>query len=149
MKNRSLVSVTLAGAIAVMLAGCSQSNKPATPDTTPATNAAATMPPAAPAAATEAAAAATNAAATAVTAMAPAATNAAATTTSSVDNIIAQVKQYIADKKYSDASTALSSLTGMTLTPDQQKIVADLKTQLQQLMAGSAAAGAANSLLGK
>lgn len=152
MKTKSLLTVTVAGFLIAGLAGCSESNKPATPDATTATNAAAAPAATAPAAvtaATNAAATATEAATATATsaanAAAPAATNAAAAATSNADGIIAQVKQYIADKKYTDASNALASLSKMVLTPDQQKEVDDLKTQLQQLMAGSAA----NSLLGK
>jgi hypothetical protein len=67
-----------------------------------------------------------------------------------VDGLIAQAKSFIADKKYDDAVAALDKLSGMTLTPDQQKVVDDLKAQLKKLMAsGADAVDAAKNLMGK
>lgn len=109
-------------------------------------------PEAAPSAAPEAAAPATPA--TPEAAAAPAApatgTNAVGATTSAADTLIAQAKSFIADKKYNDAMAALSKLSSMVLTPEQQTTVNDLKAQVQKLMSNATGTvDAAQSLLGK
>lgn len=76
------------------------------------------------------------------------ATNVVNSATTQFDDLVGKAKAYIADKKYTDALAAINSLSNLTLTPEQQKIVDDLKAEVKKLMSGSAA-DAAKNLLGK
>ena len=64
--------------------------------------------------------------------------------------MIDKAKNLVADGKFSDATTVLQQLTGLSLTVEQQKLVDGLKDQIQKALAAKAAAdaaGAAGNLL--
>ncbi len=149
-----LAHLCLAGALAGVLTGCGKSDSggtasPATPSessgsgTTQDLGAAAkaTMDKAAKVAAehqAEVQQVVSNVAASAQTAVGEASTQAQA--------LISQATNLISEKKFQDASQILQQLASLKLTPEQQKLVEDLKAKIQAGLAGS---GLQNVLGGK
>lgn len=72
----------------------------------------------------------------------------AAAATAKAQEIIDKAKALVADNKFQEGLTALNSLAGMTLTPDQQKMVDDLKATIQKALSSNAAKAVGNILGG-
>jgi hypothetical protein len=62
--------------------------------------------------------------------------------------LIDKAKGLLADQKYQDALSTLNQLATANLTADQQKLVADLKTQIQNALSKVSASDAASTLGG-
>ena len=140
---------TLTAAFALGLAGCSKqdSGTPTAADAQKATSAAGdALQKASATAATEAGKLAESAKSTAEKTAAAASTQA--------QGLIDKAKSLVAGSNYPEALSTLQQLTNVKLTPDQQKLVDDLKAQIQKAMGASSktasgAAGAAGNLLKK
>ena len=84
--------------------------------------------------------------------VAAAAQDAAKQATAKADAIIKQAQSLVGGGKFEDALAALNNLSGLKLTDAQQKLVADLKSEIQKALAGKtadSAKSAVGNLLGK
>ena len=143
MKTRTLVTAFAACLAIASFSGCSKSEPqaPNAADTQKAADTTAVQArQAAQTAATNVQQAAAKAADTAVTT--------AQVATAQAQSMIDKAKSFVADKKYQDALDALNTLKNIKLTAEQQKLVDDLKAQIQKLMSSDAAKSVGN-LLGK
>jgi hypothetical protein len=82
-----------------------------------------------------------------------AAQNLASATNSKVESVKAEAqslidktKAFISEKKYEDALASLKQLSNLSLTPEQQKAVDNLKAQLQKLITSGAVTNAASAV---
>ena len=76
--------------------------------------------------------------------------SATATATAQAQSLIDKAKTLVADKKFQDAAAALQQLGNTALTPEQQKLVTDLKEQIKKgLEAAAGGASAVGNLLKK
>ncbi|HWH69290.1 MAG TPA: hypothetical protein VNT26_07880 [Candidatus Sulfotelmatobacter sp.] len=75
----------------------------------------------------------------------------AGTATNQVQGLIEKAKSLTSNQKYQEALTVVQQLSQIQLTPEQQKLVADLKGQVQSALAkqaGTNALSALGSILG-
>jgi hypothetical protein len=163
MKLKSLNAGIAVCVLAFSLSGCSKSETPPTPPSEsqkPAPAAATEAPPAASAPAAEVKPAdvkpaVETPAAPAAPAVEPATTTAvpaADTVAAQAQALIDKAKALVDAKQYQPALDIINQLGTMTLSAEQQKLVDDLKTQIQNLMSSqtvSNATSAVGGLLGK
>jgi hypothetical protein len=145
MKTQLLTVVVAAGVILAFTNGCSKSEEPAPITTTPESAPAAELKKAADTAkdqVKDAAASVSQAADKTATNLNAAATEAGA----EVNTLFAQAKNFVTEKKYTEALNTLKQLSSLKLTPEQQKLLDDLKQQVQAALASSGVKDAASKL---
>jgi len=144
MKSKKIAAGVATGLMVAALSGCDNNSTP-TAKPADATNPPVSAVPAAPAAPTTPAATPTD--------TTPALPAAAVEQTAEAPNadaqaLIEKAKGQVADKNYKDALTTLAGLKDVKLSDSQQKVVDELKAQIQKLMSSSVVPGVGN-LLGK
>jgi hypothetical protein len=61
-------------------------------------------------------------------------------------SLIDKAKDLVSEKNYGEALNTLKQLSTFKLTPDQQKVVDDLKAKVEKLMSNSAVSNAVGNL---
>jgi len=154
MKTKHLLALLTVAALTVGLIGCekkSESGIPA-PSTTSTNTIGNTLKDAANTAATEVKKVAEEVKTTAektVTDATAEVKSLTSTATSKAQEYIDKAKTFVSEKKYQEALTSLKQLSDLSLTPEQQKAVDDLKRTIQAALSNSATTNAINSLFGK
>jgi oligoendopeptidase F len=157
MKLNLLIGGSTVCLVAALLGGCGnkETSTPPTAETPKAAESLTTNTPEATPAMTTVEQAATTAVTETTQAVSQAAAVVSTQTTAvatQVQNLIDQAKNLVVEKKYQDALDTLKQLSNFQLTPEQQKLVDDLKAQIQNLMSYQTVSNAVNSagsLLGK
>jgi hypothetical protein len=151
MKSKAIIVGSLMCAALWALSGCNKEQPAADVKAPQPSQTVATPAPTAPAPAPSMTPDAAKAAEPATTTM-PAVTNQAAVQTQPAEQqaqgIIDRAKSLIADNKYQDALGSLSQLKDLQLTAEQQKLVDDLKTKIQEALAKATTGDAASALGG-
>jgi prophage DNA circulation protein len=80
------------------------------------------------------------------TGAAAAATNAVEGVKAEAQSLIDKTKTFLSETRYEDALASLKQLSNVSLTPEQQKTVNDLKAQLEKLMSSQIVTNAASAL---
>jgi hypothetical protein len=153
MKTRHAVLGLTVVAVLVFANGCSKQEPPAgeTPKATAEPASSADTVKAVSEAASDVASNAQQAAQATATQAVAQATGAASAASDQVQGLIDKAKGLVGEQKYQDALNVVQQLSGLTLTPEQQKLVDGLKAQIQAALAkttGSDAAGAVGNVLG-
>jgi ElaB/YqjD/DUF883 family membrane-anchored ribosome-binding protein len=155
MNTKNLILVLSFAAITAVVSGCGKKEEPAKP--TEKTNATAgtvgdTLQDAANTAAAEVKKVAEEVKATAEKTVSDATKQVESlttTATSKAQEYIDKAKGFVSEQKYQDALASLKQLGNLSLSPEQQKAVDDLKRTIQTALGTSAATNAINNLFRK